>query len=70
MYRLLRSLALLPVVLLASCSGSNPPSGGPSGPPTVGRPALEISGVDIDGQPLQLRDFRGKVVLLSFWFSS
>ncbi|HWE39063.1 MAG TPA: TlpA disulfide reductase family protein [Isosphaeraceae bacterium] len=33
----------------------------------VGRPAPEIVGEDVDGRPLRLSDFRGKVVLLSFW---
>jgi hypothetical protein len=32
-----------------------------------GRPAPEIIGEDIDGRPMKLSDFRGKVVLLDFW---
>lgn len=32
-----------------------------------GKQAPEISGVDSDGCPLTLSDFRGKVVLLAFW---
>jgi hypothetical protein len=32
-----------------------------------GRPAPEIMGEDIDGRPMKLSDFRGKVVLLDFW---
>jgi hypothetical protein len=32
-----------------------------------GKPAPEIVGEDIDGQPMALSDFRGKVVLLDFW---
>ena len=32
-----------------------------------GKSAPEITGKDIDGQPLRLSDYRGKVVLLSFW---
>jgi peroxiredoxin len=35
-------------------------------PPTVGHPALEIEGSDIDGKKLKLSDYRGKVVLLAF----
>src|SRR5262245_20218268 len=35
----------------------------------VGRPAPPIEGEDLDGQPLRLADFRGKVVLLVFWGS-
>ena len=32
---------------------------------SVGKPAPEIEGVDLDGQPMKLSDFRGKVVVLS-----
>ena len=35
----------------------------------VGKPAPEIEGVDIDGKPLKLSDYRGKVVVLVFWGS-
>lgn len=34
-----------------------------------GRPAPEIDGLDIDGRPLKLSDYRGKVVVLVFWGS-
>lgn len=33
----------------------------------VGQPAPDILGVDLDGQPMKLSDYRGKVVLVSFW---
>jgi hypothetical protein len=33
----------------------------------IGKTAPEISGEDIDGHPLKLSDFRGKVVVLDFW---
>jgi hypothetical protein len=33
----------------------------------IGKTAPEISGEDIDGRPLKLSDFRGKVVVLDFW---
>jgi peroxiredoxin len=33
----------------------------------VGDVAPEIDGVDLDGQPMKLSDFRGKVVYVSFW---
>ncbi len=33
----------------------------------VGRPAPDITGDDLDGRPLKLRDYRGQVVLLNFW---
>jgi thiol-disulfide isomerase/thioredoxin len=33
----------------------------------VGKTAPDISGEDLDGKPLKLRDYRGKVVVLTFW---
>jgi thiol-disulfide isomerase/thioredoxin len=33
----------------------------------VGKPAPEIDGVDLDGRPMKLSEYRGRVVLLSFW---
>jgi thiol-disulfide isomerase/thioredoxin len=33
----------------------------------VGRPAPEIDGTDMNGKPLRLSDFKGKVVMLVFW---
>jgi thiol-disulfide isomerase/thioredoxin len=36
----------------------------------VGKPAPEIVGVDLGGNPMKLSDFRGKTVLLSFWATS
>jgi hypothetical protein len=44
------------------CAPVEEPTGLPPG--TV---APEIDGEDIDGAPLKLSDYRGKVVLLSFW---
>jgi thiol-disulfide isomerase/thioredoxin len=35
----------------------------------VGKPAPEIEGVDLEGRPLKLSDYRGKVVVLVFWGS-
>jgi thiol-disulfide isomerase/thioredoxin len=35
----------------------------------VGKPAPEIEGVDVDGKPLRLSDYKGKVVMLVFWGS-
>jgi hypothetical protein len=34
---------------------------------SIGRQAPEIEGEDIDGKPFNLSDYRGKVVVLSFW---
>ena len=33
----------------------------------IGKVAPEIEGEDIDGKPLKLSDFKGKVVVLDFW---
>jgi len=33
----------------------------------IGKPAPEIEGEDLDGQPIKLSDYRGKVVGLVFW---
>ncbi|MDG3002188.1 TlpA family protein disulfide reductase [Paludisphaera mucosa] len=33
----------------------------------IGQPAPELVGEDLDGAPIRLSDFRGKVVLLTFW---
>ena len=35
--------------------------------PTVGYPAPEIDGVDLDGVDFKLSDYKGKVVMLDFW---
>ncbi|MFO0887629.1 MAG: sigma-70 family RNA polymerase sigma factor [Isosphaeraceae bacterium] len=35
----------------------------------VGKPAPEIDAADIDGKPMKLSDYRGKVVALVFWGS-
>ncbi|MDZ4774014.1 MAG: hypothetical protein SGI72_12865 [Planctomycetota bacterium] len=35
--------------------------------PTLNMLAPDIVGEDIDGQPIRLSDYRGKVVMLDFW---
>ena len=32
-----------------------------------GKPAPEVTGADVDGRPIKLSDYRGRVVLISFW---
>ena len=36
---------------------------------TPGKPAPAIDGIDLNGKPLKLADYRGKVVVLVFWGS-
>ena len=35
----------------------------------LGKPAPALAGLDLDGEPIRLADYRGKVVLLTFWAS-
>ena len=35
--------------------------------PTIGQPAPEIEGVDLEGVEFKLSDYRGKVVMLDFY---
>lgn len=35
---------------------------------SIGKPAPEIEGEDLDGEPMKLSDYRGKVVVLTFWW--
>jgi hypothetical protein len=43
------------------------PAETPPAVPTIGKLAPEIVGEDIDGRPIKLSDYRGKVVMLDFW---
>jgi len=36
-------------------------------PPRIGKPAPDFRAIGLDGQPVQLSDFRGRPVWLSFW---
>ena len=37
------------------------------GPSVLGKVAPDIVGEDIDGTPMKLSDYRGKVVVIDFW---
>jgi len=54
---------------MPGCGKNEPPPRLPQSPsgPRAGQPAPEIVGVDLDGEPIRLSDYRGKVVALSFW---
>jgi cytochrome oxidase Cu insertion factor (SCO1/SenC/PrrC family) len=54
--------ALLLGLALLGCTNTQP-----GGSVMLDRAAPEIQGDDVDGQPMKLSDFRGKVVLLDFW---
>jgi hypothetical protein len=65
-----RAAAVLALgALLAGCNGLNSTGGpaGGSGRLVRGEPAPDASGEDAEGHPLRIADFRGKVVMLSFW---
>jgi peroxiredoxin len=52
------------VIGLTCIPGCDPPP--PEGK-EIGNLAPEVVGEDIDGKPIRLSDYRGKVVLLDFW---
>jgi hypothetical protein len=59
-----RAAALLALgALLAGCNALDSTDGRLA----VGQPAPNVSGEDAEGHALSLADFRGKVVMLSFW---
>jgi hypothetical protein len=73
MSRFSRRTLLLLVLggVLVSCnavSWMNEP--GASGAVAVGKPAPDAAGEDAEGHALSLVDYRGRVVVLSFWAST
>ena len=54
--------ALAGLLLLAAAVTASAQRG-----PGIGKAAPEITGADVDGKPLKLSDYKGKVVLLDFW---
>ena len=55
---------LVAAAVLALVIGCDPP---PVEGRRVGNICPEISGADVDGNPIRLSDFKGKVVLVDFW---
>jgi len=64
-----RSILQLAVIaaLLALLTTALQAASGAKGGFEVGSIAPEISGKDLDGKPMKLSEFRGKVVVLDFW---
>jgi cytochrome c biogenesis protein CcmG/thiol:disulfide interchange protein DsbE len=60
--------AVLGIVVLVGCG--QPPGPIPAVAHSSREPAPEIKGVDSEGKPLKLSDYRGKVVLVDFWFAT
>jgi thiol-disulfide isomerase/thioredoxin len=79
----LLSAALAAVLALTGCSGEPATADGPTTPQlkivdagengliAVGDrpPAPQLSGTTLEGEPLDVADYRGKVVVLNFWAS-
>ncbi len=62
---------LLALVLTVACTPSGSEATGRARPArggvSIGQPAPEITGKDLDGTAFKLSDYRGKVVMLDFW---
>jgi peroxiredoxin len=59
--------AFLVFVLGASLFGQDKPTPLSAGQRAVGKILPEVTGTDVDGKPLKLSDYRGKVTVLYFW---
>ena len=59
---LLTLLALAALPLLAGAAGDQPPTGLEGG-----KTAPEIVGKDVNGKPMKLADYRGKIVVIDFF---
>ena len=59
---LLTLLALAALPALVGAAGDQPPTG-----LEVGKTAPEIVGKDVNGKPMKLSDYRGKIVVIDFF---
>jgi len=57
------------LVGLAGCSLQQPLQQANQSQATVGKPAPDFAGTDLDGKPVKLSDYRGHPLLLNFWAS-
>ena len=62
-HHIISLIAVAAMLLLAPASRAASPSTGFA----IGQTAPEITGKDLDGKPMKLSEFRGKVVVLDFW---
>lgn len=77
----LTSIAIVGLLLLTACGGAGGPTGNAEGEPVVGetaitrlppierKPAPDIAGEDLDGNPISLKALGGKVVVINVWGS-
>ena len=54
---------------LAGCSLQQPLQAANQSQATVGKPAPDFTGTDLDGKPISLSDYRGHPLVLNFWAS-
>ena len=66
------ALAAVVVLTLTACDSSNdvPKSDFTANGLRQGYLAPDVEGSDLEGNPMKLSDFRGKVVVLEFWAST
>ena len=57
-------VAMGAAIILATVPGCDPP---PPPGKEIGNLAPELVGEDVNGKPIRLSEFRGKVVLINFW---
>lgn len=58
---------LLTFLILAGCDNYHQGQAGPQSGGLVGNPAPDFTLINMQGQSVGLSDFRGKVVIVSFW---
>lgn len=67
------TLRVAPAATPEAKASASAPAGEPSATPTrtkgtaIGQEAPDLSLVDLNGQPVDLSDYRGRLVLLNFW---
>jgi cytochrome oxidase Cu insertion factor (SCO1/SenC/PrrC family) len=55
--------------LTATTAGAAPAAEQPAVPPSIGQPAPDFDLTLLSGKKVTLKGFRGKAVLIVFWFS-